>query len=183
MKFICLLSAIVVAFLASVAATATMTPLPTGMTGVPLATIINDRDSSVSHFQLMLNDQDMVRGIYLETSTSGSGGPSKTSAQVYWLKEIESRKGVVLGQGKGVKAIFLQGTIEPHGDHGALVIRYLTNGIFRHFAECRINLQRLGPYNWQLVNAYNGRPIKVIRVETWALGISTIANVCPGTKS
>lgn len=183
MEFIYLLPALVLVLLTSAAATAAVALLPTGMTAVPLAAITNDRDTSVSLLELMLNDHDTVRGIYLKTRVGGDNGPSKISGQVYWLKEIESRNGVVLGQGQGVKAIFLQGTIEPRGNQGALVIKYLTNGISRHFAECRIGLQRLGPYNWQLVNAYNGRIIKSIRVRTWALGISTIANVCPGTMS
>lgn len=146
---------------------------------MPLAAITNDRDAGVSHLNLMLNDEATVRGIYLATSDPGNKEHSDTSGQVYWLQGIESRDGVVLGQGQGIEAIFLRGTIPPRGDRADLVIRYLSNGVLRHFAECRIGLQRLGPYNWQRVNAYTGVPIKSIQVRTWMLGISTLANVCP----
>ena len=158
---------------------ASAAPLPAGVTTVALANITNDRDSSVSDIKLMVSDAGTVRGIYLETRASADSNPAKASGQAYSLAGIESDDGVVLGQGQGVKAIYLQGTIPPEGDHGSLVIRYLTNGIFRHFAECRVDLQRLGPDNWQLVNAYNGNPVTHIEVRTWALGISTIGNVCP----
>ncbi len=106
---------------------------------------------------------------------------SQAKGQVYWLDRIESRDGVVLGQGQGVKAILLRGTIESQAGQGSLVISYLTNGIFRHYAECRIDLKRVSLQQWQLVNAYDGRPIEQIKVKTWTLGISTLANVCPGT--
>ena len=46
-----------------------------------------------------------------------------------------------------------------------------------------MKLKRVAPYDWQLVNAYDGHPIQLIQVRTWALGISTLANVCPGSAS
>lgn len=153
--------------------------LPDGVTAVPLAAITNDRDSSVSNIELMLSDEGTVRGIYLATRANAASDPSLASGQVYPLAGIESDDGVVLGQGKGVKAILLQGTIPPQGDHGSLVIRYLTNGVFKHYAQCRVELKRSAPGNWQLVNAYNGQQVKHIQVQTWALGISTIGNICP----
>lgn len=156
---------------------ATAQQLPPGMTAVPLAMITNDRDSSVSTMALMLDNQAFVHGIYMETS-----GGEKMSGQVYWIDGIESRDGVVLGQGQGVKAIFLRGRIQSQGDHGALVIRYLTNGLFRKYDECAVKLERVAPYDWQLVNAYDNHPIKLIKLQTWALGISTLANVCPGSR-
>lgn len=182
MELILALSSLVLALFAGAAASATTHTLPAGMTAVPLATITNDRDNSVSELALMLDDQAFVHGIYMETSSGRGHEPSKTSGQVYWIDGIESPDGVVLGQGQGVKAIFLRGMIEPHGDHGALVIRYLTNGVFKQYDECAVKLERLAPYDWQLVNAYDDHPIKLIQVRTWALGISTLANVCPGSR-
>lgn len=179
MKRFCLPFVAALALLVGVAWAAPTARVPVGMTTVPLASITNDRDTSVSKLKLMLNDVGAVQGIYLQTRPSANSDAAPSSAQVYSLAAIESPDGVVLGQGKGVKAIFLKGNIPPQGNHGSLVIRYLTNGIFRHYDECRIGLQRTGPENWQLVNAYNGRTVKHIEVETWALGISTIANVCP----
>lgn len=179
MKRFCFTLITAFALLAGSIACASAAQLPVGVTAVPLASITNDRDSSISDIKLMLTDQGTVRGIYLETRASVNSDPAQASGQLYSLVAIESADGVVLGQGQGVKAIYLKGAIPPRGDHGYLVIRYLTNGIFRHYDECRIGLQRTGPHDWQLVNAYNGRPIKHIEVQTWALGISTIANVCP----
>lgn len=179
MKFFNLLTALVLALASTAALSAPTEILPPGMTAVPLATITNDRDASVSHLELMLNASATVRGIYVETSAMEDSGSLKTWGRVYWLKNIESGNGVVLGEGQGVKAIFLRGAIKAHGDDGVLIIKYLTNGIFKHYAECRAILKRLRPYDWQLVNAYDGHPIKHIQVRTWMLGIETIGNVCP----
>lgn len=179
MKRYCLPVVAALVFLVTAAYATPVARIPVGMTIVPLASITNDRDTSISDLTLMLNDHGTVRGLYLRTRPSATSSPAQSYAQVYYLADIESPDGVVLGQGKGVKAIFLKGNIPPRGTHGSLVIRYLTNGIFRHYDQCRIGLQRLGPDDWRLVNAYNGRTVKHIEVETWALGISTIANVCP----
>lgn len=183
MNRLCLSLATAFALTTATLASAAVAPLPTGTTTVPLASITNDRDSSVSDIKLMVNGAGTVRGIYLETRASASSDPAQAKAEVYPLAGIESAHGVVLGQGQGVKAIFLKGEIPPQGDHGALVIRYLANGLFRHFKECRIGLQRTGADHWQLVNAYDGQPITHIEVQTWALGISTIGNVCPARNA
>ncbi|HET7332730.1 hypothetical protein [Dyella sp.] len=177
MKSILLSTLFALALFASTAVLAATPSLPVGMIAVPLAAITNDRDTSVSRIELMLDDQAIVRGIYIETRASAQADPGQSKGQVYWLDSIESRKGVVLGQGQGVKAILLRGQIGT--GNGSLVIKYLTNGIFRHYDECQVNLQRLGPGQWRLVNAYDGHPVKHIRVKTWALGISTLVNVCP----
>lgn len=177
MKLVTASSFLTLALLAGATGAATTQQLPPGMTAVPLATITNDRDTSISQLALMLDDQAFVHGLYMETR-----GGNKTSRQVYWIDGIESRDGVVLGQGQGVKAIFLRGMIETQGDHGALTIKYLSNGLFKKYHECAVKLERVAPYDWQLVNAYDDHPIKLIQVQTWALGISTLANVCPGDR-
>lgn len=164
------------------AASAATLPLPAGTTAVPLAVITNDRDTSVSRMALMVSDST-VSGISMETSANAGTDPADAKSQIYPLAGIESHEGVVLGQGQGVKAIFLRGDIASREGHGSLTIRYLANGVFRHWAECRIDLRKLGPQRWQLVNAYDGRPIDRIKVKTWALGISTLANVCPKTTA
>lgn len=174
-----LLASTLAALLIGSAVTATASTLPAGVTAVPLAVVTNDRDASVSRLELMVDAQATVRGIYLETSANSASTPTAESGQVYPLASIESEDGVVLGQGQGVKAIFLRGSIASRDGQGSLVIRYLTNGIFKHYAECKIGLERLGPHDWQLVNAYDGQPIQQIEVKTWALGISTLENVCP----
>lgn len=179
MKLALLSSALGVALLAAAPAFASPTALPAGMSAVPLAAITNDRDASVSNIDLMVDAQSNVRGIYLATRANKQASPADAKGQVFWLPQIEKGDGVVLGKGGGVKAILLSGTIQPTGGHGALVIKYVTNGIFRHYSECQVNLQRVGPDHWQMVNAYDGQPVSHIEVKTWALGISTLTNVCP----
>lgn len=179
MKYIRLLAVVVFVLLSSALMPAAAVPLPEGMTAVPLATITNDRDTSVSQINLMLNERAVVRGIYLETSPAAEGKPPAANDRVYWLGGIESSHGVVLGQGQGVQAILLRGDIEPRNGHGSLVIQYLTNGLFGSYDKCRVALRRTAPYQWQLVSAYTGKPIEHIAVQTWALGISTLTNVCP----
>lgn len=183
MKFACLASVVAFTLLTAAAASATAAPLPAGTTAVPLAVITNDRDASVSRLQLMVNDASNVSGIYMETSAGAGSSPADAKGQVYPLAAIESGEGVVLGQGQGVKAVFLRGTIASAQGQGSLTIRYLTNGVFRHWAECKIGLRKLGPHDWQLVNAYDGQAIQQIKVETWALGISTLENVCPAKSA
>jgi hypothetical protein len=183
MKLARLAPVLVLGLLSADFASAATVPLPAGTTAIPLAVITNDRDASVSRMDLMVDDQSTVSGIYMQTSTTADSDPAAAKSQVYPLAGIESHDGVVLGQGQGVKAIFLRGNIASQDGRGALTIRYLTNGVFRHWAECRIDLQKVGPHHWQLVNAYDGRPVEKIKVETWALGISTLANVCPDTAA
>lgn len=183
MKLRSLVSTVALMLLGGIAASATAATLPSGMTAVPLATVTNDRDASVSHLDLMVDGQSDVRGIYMQTSANANANPAAASGKIYPLSNIESSDGVVLGQGQGVKAVFLQGTIASRAGHGSLTIKYLTNGVFRHWSECKIGLKRVAPHDWQLINAYNGQPIQNIEVKTWALGISTLANVCPTTNS
>lgn len=152
-------------------------PVPAGMTVVPLVAISNDRDASISEIELMLGPQRFVRGLYIATYEK-QHDPDKAEGQVIPLADIESREGAVVGQGQGVKAILLRGRIEPTGN-GELVIRYLTNGIFKRYDECKVQLRQAGPDDWQLVNAYTNGKVAHIHVKTWALGISTLENVCP----
>lgn len=183
MKSINRLLVFILSLSASIVAFAGTNTLPVGMGVVPLAAISNDRDTSVSYLNLMVNKHHTVRGIYVETKVPEAGQPKAAdrvvSSSVYWLKNIESRNGVVLGQGQGVKAILLRGKINSQVGRGSLVIKYLNNGIFRSYKQCRIALHRVSPHKWGLVNAYNAEPIKRIEVKTWMLGISTLTHVCP----
>lgn len=186
MKSINILMALSIFFAVSATAFAGTETLPVGMGVVRLAAITNDRDTSVSYLNLMVNKQHTVRGIFVQTKvpkTSKPHAPARVVSQsVYWLKNIESRNGVVLGQGKGVKAILLRGDINSRVGRGSLVIKYLNNGVFRSYKQCRIALRRVSPHKWGLVNAYNDQPIKHIEVKTWLLGISTLTHVCPNSN-
>jgi len=187
MKLSKALPVLVFILMQSAAVFAATDSVPAGITILPLAGITNDRDTTVSYLKLMVNSQATVRGIYLETEeqakVDGHESRQVASKKIYWLKNIERHPGVVLGQGQGVKAIYLSGNIDSRGGRGSLTIRYLTNGIFMHYSQCKIGLQRVSRHNWELVNAYNGHRVKQIKVRTWMLGISTLANVCPNTLS
>ncbi|GEM_PF-1025452 len=148
---------------------------------VRLAGITNDRDTSVSRLGLVLGARDEVRGIAVVTGPPDARHASATR-RVYPLRRIESPQGVVLGQGRGVRAILLRGRIDSRAGRGTLVIRYLTNGLLMSYRQCRIGLERDGPRRWRLVNAYSGATIRSIRVRTWMLGISTLEPVCPGPQ-
>lgn len=158
--------------------------LPPNVHVVPLAGITNDRDASVSYLKLMVSQRDAVRGIYVETRVPGKPADTSDSGEgisdgAFWLKDIESGDGVVLGKGQGVKAILLRGTIDSRAGKGHLTIKYLTNGLLMRYSQCKVGLKRSGADKWELVNAYDGKRITDIKVKTWWLGISTLQNVCP----
>ncbi len=183
MKVPHVLSSFVATAVVCVAGAAVAARLPSGMVTRRLATITNDRDKTVSYLDLMLSAQGVVKGLYLQTSADSNSAPPESSGQVYWLQQIESRDGVVLGQGKGVKAILLQGTIEPTGGHGSLVIRYLTNGVFKRYAACPVTLRREPDGNWELINVDDGHAFDQIHVRTWMLGISSLTHICNADES
>lgn len=154
---------------------------PAGTTTVPLVAITNDRDTSISEIELMLGPQKHVKGLYIATyAKDRAAGPAE--GQLIPLAELETPEGAVIGQGQGVKAILLSGKIEPIGGTGTLTIKYITNGLFRRYADCDVHLQHSSPNAWHLSNAYTQGKVERIHVKTWALGISTLENVCPTGK-
>lgn len=177
-RFVALLALVV-----GISASASVRDLPSGLSALPLAAITNDRDTSVSRLNLMLDRQETVRGIYMETrvpqKSAGAEDSKRVDARVFWLRNIEKPEGVVLGQGSGVKAILLSGTIDSNAGEGSLEIKYLSNGLLMNYHTCRLDLRRSGSRAWRLRNAYTGRPVTRIEVKTWMLGISTLKNVCP----
>ncbi|HEX7326047.1 MAG TPA: hypothetical protein VF292_11950 [Rhodanobacteraceae bacterium] len=162
-------------------AAGTSVKLPPGTTTVPLVAITNDRDTSISEIELMLGPQKRVKGLYIATYDKDRAAES-AQGQIIPLASLEDPDGAVIGQGKGVKAILLHGSIAPTGGTGTLTIKYITNGLFHRYSDCDVHLQRVRPGDWQLINAYNHNKIAHIHVKTWALGISTLENVCPTGK-
>lgn len=171
--------AILASLAIGVAAPAEIPVPPSGITSLPLAGITNDRDTSVSRLDLMLDEHSDVSGIYMETRVPGGPVGAERDAHVYPLESLEGPEGIVLGQGRGVKAILLKGSIDSRAGRGSLVVRYLTNGVLMTYRECELGLQRSQDRDWHLVNAYDGRLVTQIEVRTWMLGISTLKNVCP----
>lgn len=154
-----------------------------GVKTIELATITNDRDTSLNILNLVVNKKSQVLGLLLVTKVPAKENGQKkyrvTKKIDYPVKKIESKNGIVLGQGQGVKAILMNGKINSDRGSGQLKIKYLSNGLLMHYNSCNIKLQKQTNDSWALVNAYNGKVIKNINVKTWFLGISTLQNVCP----
>lgn len=169
----------------STAAFARVDSLPPNVDVVPLAGITNDRDSNVSYLNLMLGEGNAVRGIYVQTRAparqSNDNGDIGANGGAFSLAQIESDNGVVLRAAAGRKVILLRGTIDSRVGKGSLTIKYLTNGLSMSYSQCKVGLKKSGPRQWKLINAYDGKPIDAIEIKTWWLGISTLANVCPGS--
>lgn len=178
-----LLSIAVGAMCAGAACVASAVPLPSGLSSIPLANITNDRNPDVNQLNLMVTAQGIVRGLFVMTNPDPEAHPSEAKGEVYWLKELESPDGAVLSEGQGVKAIILHGRVAAAENAGSLTIRYVKNGIFKNYEACKVNLQKLAPDRWRLVNAYDGHPVQQIVIKTWAFGISTLQNVCPAEKT
>ena len=75
-------------------ASAKVTELPSDIVVAPLAGIVNDRDKSISHLDLMLDRQAVVRGIYMETRVPQKKGvrveaDELVDARVYWHQRAQ----------------------------------------------------------------------------------------------
>lgn len=144
---------------------------------VPLARIVNDRNSNVSYLNLMVSRDDAVRGIYVQ----GHGSAEGRGNGAFWLRDIQGEKGVVLRKAQGRKVISLRGTIDSRAGKGSLVITYLHNGLLMSYSRCKLGIRKSGRRDWKLINAYNGNEVTDIEIKTWWLGIATLASVCPAT--
>lgn len=145
---------------------------------LPLASITNDHDPSVSVLGLLTGSGDEVSGVSIVTRHPDRQGPDRIVRRSYPLQRVETPRGIVLTRKHGRDLIRLHGRIDSKNGHGTLVIRYLSNALFGSHHDCRVDLKRIEPDRWQLIDVANGQPIDRIRVKTWLLGISTITPVC-----
>jgi hypothetical protein len=79
--------------------------------------------------------------------------------------------------------VILQGQIVAGMTKASLVIRFLYNGLYGEFRQCRVTLTRGQSGNWQLLDAQK-RTVPLVVVKTWALliigtvGIETLQGIC-----
>ncbi|HQU17370.1 MAG: hypothetical protein B7Z66_09235 [Chromatiales bacterium 21-64-14] len=151
-------------------------PAPTQT--LQIASIANDHDSSVSNLGLTIAADGHVLGISIVTNYPNPNGPARIVRRAYPLQRLEDAQGIVLTHQRGLDFITLRGRIDQKSDRGNLVIRYLSNAIFRTYHQCRIELQRDNQGGWHLVDPHNGKTVPRLYVKTWMLGISTIDPLC-----
>jgi hypothetical protein len=141
-----------------------------------LATVSNDRNADVSMLSLEVENNGTVDGLYFSTKHADTGQTTHTE---FPLSQIQSADGVVLDGDATHKVFILQGTIDAQKGSGLLTVKYLANGLTGEYQQCGgIKLQRAQDQKWSLFN-YKNQPLTKIEVVTWALGISTVQNVCP----
>lgn len=147
-----------------------------GVRVVSVARIANDHDPSVSTLGLVVGPKDRVEGISIVTYHPAGESPAHTVRRRFTLQKVGSPRGVVVTRKHGREVIALRGRIDPATGTGALVIRYLSNGLFGSHEECGVRLVR-EPDGWRLAEP-GGKVIRDLYVKTWFLGVSTIDPIC-----
>lgn len=143
--------------------------VPPGVTLQRLALLTNDRDARVVTLSLMV-EKGLVAGMF-SLESDGDGKP-------YWLRDIESKEGVVLLETQGKKALIMSGSLDRETQEGKFTIHYLTNGLFNRYSSCDFRLKKKGDA-WFLQNAYTRDKITRVNVITHSLGITTLEGLCP----
>ena len=145
---------------------------------VPLATISSDRNKGISLLSLILDQNSVVSGITFQTQDNDVN-PPVVSQQNFSLADIQTASGALLLEQSGHKVLYLRGRIDSQVGTGALVVRYLSNGLWGSYEECRVNAVRSNDGVWHLQNAYSNQIVQEAKVITYSLGIRTIQNICP----
>ena len=137
----------------------------------PLARITNDRNADLQDLGVLLVLGQVV-GLRFDTLNG------KNPHQSYFSLHEMERGAVLDGNGKH-KAIVLQGSIDSTVGNADLVITYLSNGVSGKLKACRAGLARDERGQWHIVNIYDHERVDHLFVQTWKLGIKTIAGICP----
>jgi hypothetical protein len=158
-----------------------MIDVPQGMTTQRLATLKSDKNNNTNYLHVLINSDHKVAGMFNEDAPGNvKDGTDTRSNGVFLLKEIETQNGVVLKRASNRDVMFLSGKLDQASQEGKFTIKYLSNGLWGSYKSCDFFLRRApGTDGWLAVNAYNGKPITDIFVETWSLGIETVHGVCP----
>lgn len=143
--------------------------VPPGVTLQRLAVLTNDRDARKVTLSLMV-EKGLAAGMF-SLEDDGDGKP-------YWMRDIESKEGVVLLETQGKKALIMGGSLDRETQEGKFTIHYLTNGLFNRYASCDFRLKKKGD-SWYLQNAYTRNKITMVNVVTHSLGITTLEGLCP----
>lgn len=152
--------------------------VPPGITLQRLSTLTSDRDKNINFLNLMLDQNMLVAGLFNEAHPDNKPGEGE-GANVFWLRDIESRDGVVLAEGRGRKALILKGLLDRETQEGRFSITYLANGLSMRYESCEFDLKRQPNGGaWYVRNIYTGATVTQIHVETHALGIKPIKAIC-----
>jgi hypothetical protein len=136
-----------------------------------VASITNDRNSHLQNLGVLLVLGQVVG---LRFDTINGENPHQSYFSIH-----DMERGAVLDGDAKHKAIVLRGSIDSTGGNADLVITYLSNGVLGRHKECRVGMVRDDAGQWHVVNIYDHKRVDHLVVQTWKLGISTIAGVCP----
>lgn len=152
-------------------------PVPPGLHLQLLSAITTDLDSRSANINVMLDDHNLAQGIYAKYTKNQEFEIFDMTHNVFWLRDIETEKGAVLFQERGMDALILQGELNRETQEGLFNLKYLSNGILGKYESCKIKLRNSNG-NFYLQNFYNNKRITNVKVITWKFGISTLENVC-----
>lgn len=153
--------------------------VPPGVTLQRLATMTSDRDRNVHYLNLMIDDKNLVAGLFNESDPKNKPSDDDLRGEhVFWLRDIESEEGVVLAVAKGRKALILRGLLDRESQEGRFTIKYLANGLTMRYESCDFELKRK-ENSWVVKNVYTGGEVTTVHVETKMLGIATLKGLCP----
>jgi len=150
---------------------AQVTTTAADLTFQPLASITNDRNADLQNLGVLL-DAGQVVGLRFDTVNGSNPHVSDFSLD-------EMKAGAVLGGDARHKAIVLRASVDSTVGNADLVVTYLSNGLFGMHKDCRAGIVRDEGGQWHIVNVYDHKRVNHLVVQTWTLGISTIAGICP----
>lgn len=152
--------------------------VPPGITLQKLVSMTSDQDSNSTDLSLMIDAKKEVAGMYNKPDPKNRDDKDTKSKNIFWLKDIEDPKGVVVLVKKGRNILIMQGALNKRTQEGRFTLKYLTNGLFMTYDSCEFELKKSGS-SWKVENAYTGETVKNIKVITHNLGVTTLQGLCP----
>ena len=150
------------------------TPTPGGVVLQQLMQIKTDQGNKIS-LSAMLDKQGNLAGIHANLGNGDDAGDF-TSDGVFWLKDIESNKGVTLVEKGKIDVLKLQGELNRTNQEGGLVIKYITNGIFGSYKACNISVRKTDD-KYEVLNAKK-KPVSSVVIQTGSVGIKALKGLC-----
>lgn len=169
-------TAVISIFLISVLAQAG--PIPSDWSTHYLAQMTNSEDSAIKHVNLVFDENDEMKGMFVETEwpefnlmACEHGNPEGT---FYPAEKLLTKRGVVTARCKGRDILILRATEKDHGF--TITFKYLSNGIWNKYKKCKAEL--VYEPEWMLVNQKTGERIERMHIKAKWNGIKTIRGVC-----
>lgn len=153
--------------------------IPSGVRLQKLVTLTNDKDNNAINLHLMLDKSDLVTGFYGQANENNIfAQANERGKNVFWLRDIESKEGVVLASRSGYDVLLMNGNLDRESQEGKFTIRYLSNGLSKRYESCDFFLRK-AKNSWFIQNAYTKAKVTKVNVTSWSLGITTIEGICP----